>query len=1389
MTNSRIYFYNLFKKENSNSKVTKQGIKWPQGDADTWQDALNYARKQRKIRRVSRATKVPVFKVKKLKPSTIIRLSNKVKRKQPITFFKKREAKKALRVKTQKNFSSVLNKMRSNHRYINNSTKYTKVNLSKIFNDIKKEPHNNLVKTISKMRKKRISDINLETSEFKKNKRGVKTYAYSHGIYNKNAKIASGLADVDPDVYLKQHIEFLAELVGKEIGGVGKILVQFGCVYALRQKKDKSAGLDFKVKENNIVDLQKRYISSSSYDIVNPKDFIEEANVALTGRVQSNFIADSERMEGSGWKYEGIHTFQFSLYSSKFKSGSYIKIPKTVTQSKGVVNIKNKDDKCFLYSVVRGMQNEKKKNLERVDKKLKKDIKELYVENVSFPISSDMISSFEIDNNIAINIWKTDITNKNYIAGKNLIEITDKYRVSKLKKTKFKVNLLLIVDDEKSHYAWIKDINKLYANKSKNRKHVCIKCNANFTTESNLEKHIELCESEECKTEYTMPKKGTVMEFQNEKKKIRAPAVIYADLECFLNTYKLDDEEKYKLSEGKIKTEKVHEHTPSGYCFYVDQVKEYIPQEDCLQLYSKQEGDTKQDVCAKFVKKVMDVADKIKQGIELDITFTSEDSKLFNSATKCCVCDVPFKIKELKVRNHCPKTGKYKGAAHSKCNYKCTNSRDKISVFFHNAKGYDSHFILQSLSKVLEDEQISCIPENSEKFKQIEFGSVVIKDSFSFLSQSLNQLVRNNRVNNNYKNDFTHLYANLNKINTRNNDISKDDLMDLLTRKGCYPYEYMSDISKFSETKLPEHKSFYSNLNHDNVSEADYKFAQHMFETFKCKDMRDYHNLYLMSDVLLLADVFTNFRKMSMKYYELDPAHYLTLPQFGWDAMLLKTGTELELLTDMSMYEMYESGIRGGISYISHRHAKANHPGLKSYDDKKEKSYIGYFDANNLYGEAMSRPLPYGGFKWIPQVYIGFLGLTKTHINDFLMKTPAKGRGYTWEVDISYPKELHDAHSEYPLCPESMKIGKEHLSEYSTSLLGKFAKNHVSGNKLCTTLTDKKNYIIDHRNLQYYIKMGMRVTKIHRGLKYDEKAWMKPWIEFNTTKRSQSKNAFEKDLFKLLNNSCFGKSMMDVRKFRNFNLYTTFDKRCERKLDNFRTKNWNILIDSELLLVESYKSKTVLNKPIYAGFSILELSKLPMYNFHYGYIKPKYGDKAKLLFTDTDSLTYHIKTDDMYSDLNENKSKWFDFSDYNKDDPLYFTDNKKIPGFFSDECPDEYIDEFVGLRSKVYSFKMENKTSSDDKYKNTCKGIKKAVKNKFLKHNDYLNVLNNSTQHSLKAGQEIYSLRTFNQKMYTLKATKTALSAFDDKKYYVDNLNSLPYGHYKIKELESELKK
>ena len=1020
-------------------------------------------------------------------------------------------------------------------------------------------------------------------------------------------------------------------------------------------------------------------------------------------------------LNSSNWVFKEVlrlevHTVEYN----PIKGSSYIDLPQWIKNKQAIINIKNRDDKCFIWSILRYLYPKEK------DAQYLKDLRKyefsLNTKGLTFPLKLKDITKFEkLNPEISgINVFSND--------GMTIYPLRMAER-----DCKNTIDLFLHEEDGDSHYSLIKNFHRLIKSqltKSKDGKiFICKRCFTHFTKEELLEKHIKYCSNNQT-VAVKMPGLNTYLHFKNYYKQLPIPFVVYGDFECFtktMNSCTPNPKESYNYNYQK--------HEPSGFCFYVKSIVPGIHIKPII--YTKNSED--KEIAKIFVEKIAEVTKSIYNDFYCrpkSLRLTSEEQKLFEQAKTCHICSC--ELKNDKVRDHCHFTGKYRGAAHNKCNLMCKKPR-VLPVIFHNLQGYDAHLFIKQLAKL--EGKLDCIPSTEEKYisfsKTIKVGEykhisgkilpinfeIKFLDSFKFLQTSLANLVSN--LSSDDFNNTKHVF----KSNT-----------SLLTRKGVFPYDYVSSIDKLSETQLPPKDEFYSKLNDEDISDEDYQHAIKVWNKFGCKTIKDYHDLYLKSDVLLLADVFEKFRSTCLKHYKLDPAHYYTSPGLAWDACLKITGQHLELLSDYDMLMMFERGIRGGITHISKRYAEANNKYMKNYDPEKKSTFIQYLDANNLYGWAMSQNLPTHGFKWMKDI-------TLEKVDEILDKTNHSmsnngKKGYIFEVDLEYPKNLWEKHNDYPLAPENIKV------------------NGVE--KLICHFKPRKNYVVHYRNLRLYLEMGMKITAVHREISFYQSPWMEPYIRKNTELRKTAANSFEKDFFKLMNNSVFGKTIENIRKRQNIHLVDNRKKAL--KLSSRPNFDRCTIFDSNLIAVHMKKTEVYFNKPVYVGQAILDLSKTLMFNFHYNYIQKKYKDKAELLFTDTDSLMYQIYTDDFYKDISYDIETKFDTSDYPPNHPsgILTGVNKKVIGMFKDEVAGKQITHFVGLRPKLYSFRIE-----EDKEVRKCKGIKKNVIKKKLDFDDYVKCLFSGE----KKLRSMKIIRSEKHDIYSKEVNKIALSNEDDKRH------------------------
>ena len=1026
-------------------------------------------------------------------------------------------------------------------------------------------------------------------------------------------------------------------------------------------------------------------------------------------------ILEKWTQRGSGWAVVQVRTLWIDIarYQS-LRGGSYIPLPKKLQDKKAVVNVKNTDDHCLRWAL-RSALFQTAKDSQRPTKYPTAD--GLDFTGVDAPTPISQIGKVERQNDLAINVFGWD---------KGVIV----HHVSKQPEDMPRTNMLLIEKADKFHYTWIKDLNRLRydQNKHREKKHFCERFLHGYKREDLLEAHKPECQGiGQTAVRVEMPPEGKFT-FQNHHKQLPAPYVIYADFEAL--TTKVEGPE---LDPTKSNTQRTQHYETCSYC------------------YVKVRCDGKTEAPAEYrgpnaAEHFLRALQEEERGIQKVLAklqamrMTRADWESHRTASRCHVCD--GLLEGDSVRDHCHFTGKYRGAAHSACNLKLRLSpkTTTILVAFHNLRGYDSHLLMQAISKG--EGQISCIPNNTEKYISFSLGQLCFIDSAQFLLAPLYKLVAANKPET--LQITTHYEPDQHK-------------RKLLLRKGVYPYEHMNSWERFEETQLPPKEAFYSKLSDGHISDSDYTHAQRVWETFGCQTLGNYTDLYCRTDVLLLADVFENFRKTSQKQYGLDPANYYTSPGLSWDVLLKKTGVELELLTDYDQHLFIEKGMRGGISMVSKRHARANNPAVKGYDPEKPSSHILYLDANNLYGWAMSQPLPTGGFRWVEDCD-GLVGTIKDQ--------PADGpEGFILEVDLEYPQELHDHHNAYPLAPERMVVQKEWMSEYQHGFLG-VASAEVK--KLVPNLRNKNHYVLHYRNLQLYLGLGMKFKKIHRALRFEQSPWMEPYIRMNTKLRKQATSAFEKDLYKLMNNSVFGKTMENMRKRVDVKLVRSHEEDKLRRLiasPSFARAN---IFDDDLAAIQVHKSRLVLSRPVYVGMSILDLSKNLMYNFYYGQLLVQYEYRCQLLYTDTDSLLLEIETEDVYRDMAKHAGL-YDTSDYPREHPLHSVENKKVPGKMTDECAGRPIAEYVGLRPKMYSILEAN----GDNIKK-AKGVRKYVVKKHIRHKQYREALFEKT--TFHHGMDV--LRSERHHIYGQRLYKVSLPPFDSKRWIAENgVETLAYGH------------
>ncbi|CAH1767592.1 11897_t:CDS:1, partial [Entrophospora sp. SA101] len=1003
--------------------------------------------------------------------------------------------------------------------------------------------------------------------------------------------------------------------------------------------------------------------------------------------------------------------------------------------------------------------------------------------------------------------------------------------LSKVKKiVDNKENLISNIDREgkygsKTHFLWIKNPDKLAFKDSKHttKKFICDGCFISFTTETGCNNHKDSCPGlGEAPQVVTMPKKGgkNFEKFKNFSRMMYAPCVIIADFEC---SHILKDE-NYG---GKM--HKIAEQTANSFAYsvhWIDTGETWGPF-----IYrgpnASEEFVRKMDYELKQINKVLE--------IKVDKIVNNEYQKKFDNADKCWICNEAFRIdkekiaklenkckllnnkieelykkkedtstlvfevekidenikaerrKGIKVWDHCHITGKFRGAAHSDCNLQLQIKPWKmpIPVIIHNFRGYDSHIVCQSVAKSASAHQVRVIAETFERYKTMKVGQLKYMDSYQFMNSSLSSLADNLGAIKCKKTICSHFHEidkercfgtlENHKITVKHYKNYTQEQIAMLCRKGIYPYEYIDSFERFLETELPPIEKFNSKLG-GKISQKEYEQAQNIWKTFDCKNLGDYHDLYLKTDVLLLSDIWNTFRENSMKQYKLDPSHYVSTASLSWDAMLKMTGVEIELFTDISMHDFIEKAKRGGISVACHRYFKANNPKMgDEFDPTKPSTWISYVDANNLYGWAMSQFLPIRNYKWEAR---------RAHLKDnpelqfewleTIQKTKSDAsRGYFVNIKAHFPIGTHDKLKDLPPAVENIAVKRDWLSYHNKEQIKKLDNNRFSSTKkLVTHLGPRDNYVIHYLELQYYVKLGLVIDEVYEILSFEQTNWLAPYIKFNTEMQQKAVNDFEKNFFKLMNNASFGKTMENVRNYQDVKLMPMRDKKDEkkyRKKVNKPSFKYARQLSEDLVGVHLGKQEVTLNKPIIVGASVLGLSKLHMYKFWYDYVKGKYGDKAILGYMDTDSFIFMTKTEDIYKDMAE-RPDLFDLND------------SKVLGLFKDECPNNAISKSYHIRSKLYHYVLADKTT-----KSKHKGVSKNGMNEMAQ-NSYPNNTAPMSQvyHSCIFDNKVYyakniGIRSKDHILSVVESEKKAVAPVNDKFWiFKDGVSYLPYFHWRI---------
>ena len=526
---------------------------------------------------------------------------------------------------------------------------------------------------------------------------------------------------------------------------------------------------------------------------------------------------------GSGWVFYKIIKLELHTVNYRPLRGStWIPLPKELADKKAIINMKNKDNKCFMWCVKRAL-NPKNNNPERIDKELMEKEDNLNMEGIEYPVSLKDINKFE-KQNPEISITVLGFNEKDKV---HPLRVSEHAHIRK-----HNIILLLIERDGVNHYCLVKNSSRLLSKQiSAHREgtHICFRCLNPFWSHKSLEKHWEYCRNHEA-VKINMPEKGTILRFNHHERSEKLPFIIYADTEALIKEMHNCDPNPQNNY-----TKKYQKHEPVSFSYYIKSFDDNV-YESKLRKY------TGEDAMEKFVEWIEEDVKEIANIPDVEMIFGPDELNQFNSATKCWICKGEFDDtadekgykKNEKVKDHCHYTGRFRGAAHNSCNLKYKKPKF-IPVVFHNLSGYDSHLFIKNLGYT--DGNIDCIPNNEEKYisftKNTVVGSYTNKegktksikhkirfiDSFKFMSTSLESLVNN--LPDDGKTNLERYY--------------KGEKLSLVKGKGFYPYEYMNSLERFKENKPPPKEAFYSRLTGEGISDEDYEHVKKVWKVFGMK--------------------------------------------------------------------------------------------------------------------------------------------------------------------------------------------------------------------------------------------------------------------------------------------------------------------------------------------------------------------------------------------------------------------------------------------------------------------------------------------------------------------------------------------------------------------------
>ena len=1090
---------------------------------------------------------------------------------------------------------------------------------------------------------------------------------------------------------------------------------------------------------------------NSPFTTITHENFIESAIVHAVEFIVGSLNVLNER--NSGWSILRIDTLDITIAkNSPLRGGSGpIKRPKALKGKLGLLDFKNCPEKqCFVYAFLGSLHyNDVELSKRRRWVEYNAFKKNYNFGCLQFPVKPSELARFEELNKVSVCIF--------------CAEGTDIYPLRVCHNRYPKIASLLYIQDKKSaHYIGVHDFNALVGEDGVHRHFYCLYCFSKFRGQRLCNDHMNKCMEYEAQV-ITFPKPlpdGSLgcKEFRNYFKTFKIPYVLIADLETTLEPLPQPEAAVLRgMGKGTCYRKKLDTMAygvvllgPEGYYEYHDY--------------------TGPDAMAKFLKKCLDLANFALGMLKFDHgfpTLTPEQQQRHEQATHCPLCKKRFGddgvIKVIHHLHHLS-TDSYAGTICSKCNLQLKN-RPFVPCLLHSGASLDFREIVKGLDNEI-IKHIDIVPKSSEKFTAITINKILrFVDSYSFLSSSLSSLI-----------DLTKKggLQNFKYLCKEFNNFSGD--INLIVEKQINCYDFYTDLSCLEQKSLPPREAFYNSLREQDITPDEYLHAQRMWQLLGCRTMDDWLKFYLKVDVFALLDIVVTFRDRAYDKYGLDFLNYYTGSSFYFDNLLKQTNSKFENINDIDLFRVLNRANLGGICHVNKRYIEANLPGHDDFDPTKPASQILYLDFTALYARAMLEPLYAEGFTKLTKEELERLSANKYEtLRNF--KTDSESMFLIFDAWI--PKKFHDALRYLPPAPQKMKVSKSLLSQHQLKFIDDNSSEttgSMNSERLLLTLLPKKDYVCYLPLLQYYIKIGLRISKLKGGYKFKVSQQIAPFINLCCNERKDATDVVIKNLIKLQTNSCFGFSCR--RKDLDVNVIIVRNAaECAYYIAHPRFKGL-VEIKPNVTAIFLKPHKVCIDLPYALGTCVLSISKLFLYRLIYTELTPLFRFRTFIpSYFDTDSVCMYVTLlpgeKNIYKQLKK-ISHIIDFTTFGTQDGIYDETNRMRPGTLKNEYPQADIKAAVFLNCKCYIVSpYEGKGSPTVR----CKGVARYLQSR-LTFAHYYNCLMNQTVNRVNMNL----LKSRSHQVYLVTMNKISLSALNTKIFYTDphGVTGLPYGHWRI---------